>query len=96
LTNESADLDVPNQITFLRLGFLPFFLILILYEKYQWALLVLRSAASGALDRLLARELDRSQLWAPISTPSPTNCCSALPSSCWQWKSKSAGGSPFW
>jgi len=39
---------VPNQITFLRLGFLPFFLILILYEKYQWALLVLFvSAANG-------------------------------------------------
>ena len=32
---------VPNQITFLRLGFLPFFLILIFYEKYAWALLVL-------------------------------------------------------
>lgn len=51
---------VPNQITFLRLGFLPFFLILILYEKYQWALLVLFvSAASDALDGLLARSLDQ-------------------------------------
>ena len=29
---------VPNQITFLRLGFLPFFLILVLYEEYRWAL----------------------------------------------------------
>ena len=51
---------VPNQITFLRLGFLPLFLILILYEKYQWALLVLFvSAASDALDGLLARSLDQ-------------------------------------
>ena len=32
---------VPNQITFLRLGFLPFYLILMSYEKYRWALLVL-------------------------------------------------------
>src|SRR6266568_3616282 len=32
---------VPNQITFLRLGFLPFFLILIAYDHYRSALLVL-------------------------------------------------------
>jgi cardiolipin synthase len=51
---------VPNQITFLRLGFLPFFLILIFYEKYAWALLVLViSAASDGLDGLLARSLDQ-------------------------------------
>jgi phosphatidylglycerophosphate synthase len=31
---------VPNQITLLRLGFLPFFLILISYEQYRWALLM--------------------------------------------------------
>jgi len=49
---------VPNQITFLRLGFLPFFLILVLYEKYQWALLVLMiTALTDALDGLLARTL---------------------------------------
>ena len=35
---------VPNQITLLRLGFLPFFLILISYEQYRWALLVLVAA----------------------------------------------------
>jgi len=51
---------VPNQITFLRLGFLPFFLILIFYEKYAWALLVLFiSAGTDALDGLLARSLDQ-------------------------------------
>jgi cardiolipin synthase (CMP-forming) len=49
---------VPNQITFLRLGFLPFFLILILYEQYHWALLVLVvTAFTDALDGLLARKL---------------------------------------
>jgi cardiolipin synthase len=49
---------VPNQITFLRLGILPFFLILVLYEEYQWALLVLVIAAgSDAVDGLLARTL---------------------------------------
>src|SRR5271169_3629862 len=51
---------VPNQITFLRLGFLPFFLVLILYEEYRWALLVLMCAAlTDAVDGLLARRLDQ-------------------------------------
>lgn len=57
---------VPNQITLLRLGFLPFFLILISYEKYRWALLVLVVAAlTDGIDGLLARKLDqRSALGA--------------------------------
>jgi cardiolipin synthase len=51
---------VPNQITFLRLGILPFFLILILYQEYKWALLVLVIAAlSDAVDGLLARTLQQ-------------------------------------
>lgn len=51
---------VPNQITLLRLGFLPFFLILISYEQYRWALLVLVLAAlSDAIDGLLARKLNQ-------------------------------------
>jgi cardiolipin synthase (CMP-forming) len=51
---------VPNQITFLRLGFLPLFLILVLYEKYAWALLVLVFvAATDAVDGLLARRLNQ-------------------------------------
>src|ERR1700737_2548799 len=56
----------PNQITLLRLGFLPFFLILISYERYQWALLVLVAAGlSDAFDGLLARQLNqRSSLGA--------------------------------
>jgi len=57
---------VPNQITFLRLGFLPFFLILIAYDRYRWALLVLVVAGlSDGIDGLLARKLNqRSALGA--------------------------------
>jgi cardiolipin synthase len=57
---------VPNQITLLRLGFLPFFLILIAYEHYRWALLVLVvSGLSDGIDGLLARSLNqRSALGA--------------------------------
>lgn len=52
---------VPNQITFLRLGFLPLFLILVLYERYHWALLVLVfTAATDLIDGLLARKLHQS------------------------------------
>jgi cardiolipin synthase len=57
---------VPNQITLLRLGFLPFFLIFISYEHYKWALLVLVLAGlSDGVDGLLARQLNqRSSLGA--------------------------------
>lgn len=57
---------VPNQITFLRLGFLPIFLILIAYDHYRWALLVLVVAGlSDGIDGLLARSLNqRSSLGA--------------------------------
>jgi cardiolipin synthase len=57
---------VPNQITFLRLGFLPFFLILIAYSHYRSALLVLVIAGlSDGIDGLLARSLNqRSALGA--------------------------------
>src|SRR5437879_7095241 len=57
---------VPNQITFLRLGFLPFFLILIPYYHCRWALLVLVIAGlSDGIDGVLARILNqRSALGA--------------------------------
>jgi cardiolipin synthase len=51
---------VPNQITLLRLGFLPIFLSLIAYQRYRWALLVLVVAGlSDAIDGLLARKLNQ-------------------------------------
>src|SRR5579862_6054484 len=51
---------VPNQITLLRLGILPFFLILIAYEHYRWALLILVLAGcSDGIDGLLARKLNQ-------------------------------------
>jgi cardiolipin synthase (CMP-forming) len=57
---------VPNQITLLRLGFLPIFLILISYEHYRWALAVLVVAGlSDGIDGMLARKLNqRSSLGA--------------------------------
>jgi cardiolipin synthase (CMP-forming) len=51
---------VPNQITLLRLGFLPFFLILVFYEEYHWALVVLVFVAlTDAIDGFLARRLNQ-------------------------------------
>jgi cardiolipin synthase len=51
---------VPNQLTFLRLGFLPFFIALLFYEQYAWALLILVFAASTDLmDGFLARSLNQ-------------------------------------
>jgi len=57
---------VPNQITLLRLGFLPVFLTLISYERYKWALLVLVVAGlTDLFDGWLARRLNqRSSLGA--------------------------------
>jgi len=57
---------VPNQITLLRLGFLPIFLSLISYEHYKWALLVLVvSGLTDLFDGWLARRLNqRSSLGA--------------------------------
>jgi cardiolipin synthase (CMP-forming) len=57
---------VPNQLTLLRLGFLPVFLSLTLYERYKWALLVLVVAGlTDLFDGWLARRLNqRSSLGA--------------------------------
>ena len=52
--------NVPNQLTLLRLGFLPLFLILIIYDHYGWGLAVLSIAAvTDGLDGLLARRLNQ-------------------------------------
>src|ERR1019366_937321 len=51
---------VPNQLTFLRLGFLPFFIISIHYRRYDLALAILIIAGlTDALDGLLARSLNQ-------------------------------------
>lgn len=56
----SRILTVPNQLTFLRLGFLPFFLISIYYGRYGWAIgLLVAAALTDALDGLLARRLNQ-------------------------------------
>jgi len=53
-------LTVPNQLTFLRLGFLPFFIIAILYSHFKWALAILILAGlTDGLDGLLARGLNQ-------------------------------------
>jgi cardiolipin synthase len=51
---------VPNQLTFLRLGFLPFFIISIHYHRYGLALAVLILAGvTDGLDGILARSLNQ-------------------------------------
>jgi cardiolipin synthase len=56
----SRILTVPNQLTFLRLGFLPFFIISIHYRRYDLALGILIAAGlTDGLDGLLARSLNQ-------------------------------------
>lgn len=56
----SRILTVPNQLTFLRLAFIPFFIIAIKYGHYELALGILIAAAgSDGLDGLLARGLNQ-------------------------------------
>lgn len=51
---------VPNQLTFLRLGFLPFFIISIHYRRYGIALVILIVAGlTDGLDGILARTLNQ-------------------------------------
>jgi cardiolipin synthase len=51
---------VPNQLTFLRLGFLPFFIIFIHYHKYGIALgILILAGLTDGLDGLLARSLNQ-------------------------------------
>src|ERR1700675_3924311 len=56
----SRILTVPNELTFLRLAFIPFFIMAIHYERYGLALMILIAAGvSDALDGLLARGLNQ-------------------------------------
>jgi len=51
---------VPNQLTFLRLGFLPLFIILVFYRRYSWALgILIVSGLTDTFDGLLARSLNQ-------------------------------------
>jgi cardiolipin synthase (CMP-forming) len=51
---------VPNELTFLRLAFLPFFIIAIKYDHYALALIILVVAGfTDGLDGLLARQLNQ-------------------------------------
>jgi cardiolipin synthase len=51
---------VPNELTLLRLGFLPFFLIAVIYGHFGWALGLLTAAAfTDGMDGLLARHLNQ-------------------------------------
>jgi cardiolipin synthase len=51
---------VPNQLTFLRLGFLPFFIITIHYRRYDIALgILILAGLTDGLDGLLARSLNQ-------------------------------------
>lgn len=57
---KSRILTVPNQLTFLRLAFLPFFIIAIKYDDYRVALAIfLVAGLTDGLDGLLARELNQ-------------------------------------
>src|SRR3989475_13328640 len=61
---------VPNEITFLRLGFLPLFIILIHSEYYKWALAVLILAGlTDGVDGLLARRLNQKSSLGAILDP---------------------------
>jgi cardiolipin synthase (CMP-forming) len=57
---KSRILTVPNELTFLRLAFLPFFIMAIKYDRYDLALGILIAAGiSDGMDGLLARMLDQ-------------------------------------
>ena len=56
----SRILTVPNQLTFLRLAFIPFFIMAIHYERYGWAIIIFIVAGiTDGLDGLLARGLNQ-------------------------------------
>src|SRR5258708_35991089 len=61
---------LPNEISFLRLGFLPLFIILIHSEYYKWALAVLILAGlTDGIDGLLARRLNQKSSLGAILDP---------------------------
>jgi cardiolipin synthase len=86
MPQRSRILTVPNQITFLRLGFLPFFLISISYGRYNWALALLVAAGlTDGFDGWLARHLNQRTTLGTFLDPI----------SSWRSKGRSRGGSRF-
>jgi len=57
---KSRILTVPNQLTFLRLAFIPFFIMAIMYDRYALAIgILILAGVSDGLDGLLARGLNQ-------------------------------------
>ena len=75
----ASDLSIPhvaNQLTLLRLIFIPFVIINVLDQNYGWALLLFVAAGlSDALDGVLARGSSNKPCSANTSIRSPTNSC---------------------
>ena len=68
-------LTAPNQLTLLRMVFLPFVILHLLGGHYFWALtLFVLAGLSDGLDGLLARKLNNRPRSVNILTLSPTSC----------------------
>ena len=66
----SQILTMPNQLTLVRLAFLPFIIIEMFEKRYQWALLLFVLAGlSDGLDGLLARRLHQQTLLGQYLDP---------------------------
>ena len=69
-TGQRINMNIPNKITILRILLIPVFISLILYAKWQWALLVFAAAAvSDGLDGYLARVLKQKTELGKILDP---------------------------
>ena len=93
----SRILTVPNQLTFLRLAFLPFFIIAIHYERYNWGLVILIVAGfTDGLDGFLARGLNQKTPLGAYLDPIADKLLLSSSYLVLALKGKMAGGSRFW
>ena len=67
----SRILTVPNQLTFLRLAFLPVFLIAIEYERYDLALGILVAAGVSVEPKRPKRGVMMPKIFPAASTTAP-------------------------
>ncbi len=68
-------LTAPNQLTLLRMIFLPFIVINLVKHDFKWALaLFILAGMSDGLDGLTPALCISKPCSASISTPSPTSC----------------------